>query len=269
MENVNYATWSIENLATLLVGLLFGWKAEETTTDTVEYNYNLDAVLLTCPGVGERLCAALIRALDGPVTLESLLAIPGVGPKRAQNILKHLQENSDESAQDALEAFFFEQVDRNYSPGEKVFQFAELDDNPHAPPTTFWVEGSQFGDVNPYLTRGREDADERPLAEQADETLTAAGFEMSAVASLTDEDISVWYTRKSSGVEAKKRERKFHQWCRWITRNSTSHRLREGWNTFWKQYYTKKGNGTLESWLTSQQVSLLVGLFGKYGMKAK
>jgi NAD-dependent DNA ligase len=101
MENVNLAAWSLGNIATLLVACAFGWKAEEVTNfgDNVEAEASddLDRVLLSIPGIGEKTASRIVRACtqSGVINLDNLQQVDGIGPHRAQAIMAVLEDRAE------------------------------------------------------------------------------------------------------------------------------------------------------------------------------
>lgn len=98
MENVNFATWSAANLATLLIGLAFGWAIPQKVVEVVEESNEdlLDRVLLTVPGIGEKLAKRICSmASEGALDEDALSAVPGIGAVRARAIMEVLEGRAE------------------------------------------------------------------------------------------------------------------------------------------------------------------------------
>lgn len=262
LNNQNFKDWSAESIATMFVGLLFGWETCQDGEVPDEYKpTGADLVMHFYHSSLENLSRdQLIQVADG-------MDIPNPWNMTKSDLCAEIAElEASERSIDAMVS-----KDRKDTEVE-AWAFGELEKlsiwHLKAPLVQRWA---LLDNQDAYFTTTGENPVTKDMAAIADEMSTAAGFCPQDLMALPDRDIADHYVAPAYATYQgmKRRERHFHSWIRWIwDRKANPEALKPGWKAFWKKYFDRKKNGTVMEWLAPRQIATIRKEFEKLGVKA-
>jgi len=263
INKMNFKDWSAEDIATLLVATMFGWKAEQPSEIIPEEE-----------NTGSQLVMQLFCCSPEELTRDQLrqvasgMGIPGCWQMNKADLCRAIDQHTPEETD--LEVFTVVET-RDHEVETWAWTELEVLSKWHLK-AQFLPVWSQLDNESAYFTT----TGDNPVLEDAptvnDKLISAAGFQPQEVCDLEDRDTPEHYTLPATATYQgqKRRERHFHAWVAWIWKHkSNQEALRAGWKSFWKKYFTRKKDGTINDWLAAKQIALLRKEFEKLGASAK
>lgn len=237
---------TLDDIASLLVGVMFGWKAEQPTEREEEMPGTppsaLDYVMFVHGNYYQLTVAQLRQIASG-------YNIKGCWKMRKAELVKEL--DSIPAKDTDLDNFTIKEVPdyevEHTFLAEDEFGFPVLmtDDNTNC--------------SMPWWTRSGDTPVIKSETQQASDARSAGGF-----SDIKQDYVPSHYSVSKWG-SGKRQTRLFHKWLTFIIRNKDDKRkLRDGWNKFWRRWYAKK-----HKFMFWAQVQCIVSEFKKCGITAR